>query len=240
MTEPETSKNPVLCDDIRNGVYVVIAAYNEATCIEGVICDVRERFPNVVVVDDGSSDETLKAIRRATPLALRHAINRGQGAALQTGIDFALKLGAQYIVTFDADGQHCVEDIPAMLAPIVQGECDITLGSRFLREGTSVPTARRITLRLGILFTRIFSRVSLTDTHNGFRAFSRRAAQRIDITIDRMAHASELIDQIHASGLPYKEVPVVIRYTDYSMQKGQSSRGAIQIAINYLVSRVLP
>ena len=158
------------------------------------------------------------------PYVLRHLINRGQGAALQTGLDFALRRQAQYIVTFDADGQHRVEDIAALLAPISAGECEITLGSRFLGEALDMPATRRITLRLAVLFTRMVSRVPLTDAHNGLRAFSRQAGRQIRISMDRMAHASEIIDSIRQSGLPFREIPVQIRYTAYSLAKGQSLR----------------
>ena len=237
--DPAPLAAPELSEDVRAGVFVVIAAYNESTCLREVVQGVRALYPNVVVVDDGSSDATFTAARDAGAWALRHVINRGQGAALQTGIEFALASGAAIIVTFDADGQHCVEDIGAMVAPIARGECDITLGSRFLDGASKIPTSRRIMLRLAVWFTRVVSRVRLTDTHNGFRAFSRRAAGRIRITLDRMAHASELIDQIQGSGFAFREVPVRINYTAYSMAKGQSSRGAIGIALQYLLGRVI-
>lgn len=238
-TNPAAPAPPELPEDVRAGVYVVIAAYNESTCLREVVEGVRKLYPHVVVVDDGSSDSTSAAAREGGAHVLRHVINRGQGAALQTGIEFALGRGAEVIVTFDADGQHCVEDIRAMVAPIAQGECDITLGSRFLDDTSNIPTSRRITLRLAVMFTRVVSRVQLTDAHNGFRAFSRRAAKRIHITLDRMAHASELIDQVRLSGFAFREVPVKINYTAYSMSKGQSSRGAIGIALQYLLGRVI-
>jgi glycosyltransferase involved in cell wall biosynthesis len=170
---------------------------------------------------------------------LRHVVNRGQGAALQTGIQFALLRGAGVVVTFDADGQHRVQDVESMVAPILRGECEITLGSRFLGGTEDIPASRRRMLRLAVLFTRIVNRVNVTDAHNGLRAFSRRAAEQINITLDRMAHASELIDQIRASGLGFREVPVQIRYTDYSIDKGQRSGNAIRIVLNYLLGRVL-
>ena len=219
-------------------VFVVIPAYNESTCIEQVAREVRAVYPNVVVVDDGSSDDTFEAARRGAKYALRHPINRGQGAALQTGMTFALGRGAKFVVSFDADGQHRVEDIAALLEPIRNGECEIALGSRFLGQTVDMPAGRRRVLKLAVLFTRVVNRVQLTDAHNGLRAFSRVAAQRIDITLDRMAHASELIDQIRRSGLAYKEVPVQIRYTEYSMAKGQTSRGAFRIVLHYLLGRV--
>ena len=230
---------PRLPAEVREAAFVVIPAYNEGTCIAEVAGKVRSAFPHVVVVDDGSDDDTFEQARRGATYVLRHTINRGQGAALQTGIDFALSRGADYIVTFDADGQHRVDDIHAMVMPILQGECEITLGSRFLGSAENLPASRRRTLRLAVWFTRFVNRVNLTDAHNGFRAFSRCAAAGIDITLDRMAHASELIDQIRESGLPFREVPVRIRYTEYSLRKGQSARGAIRIVLQYLLGRML-
>jgi glycosyltransferase involved in cell wall biosynthesis len=225
--------------DVPAGVFVVVPAYNEAPAIGAVLHELRAVYPNVVVVDDGSTDGTAEVARIAATYVLRHPINCGQGAALQTGIDFALLQGAEFIVTFDADGQHRVEDVAVLLSPILCGECDFTLGSRFLGTCVGIPPLRRKMLRLGVLFTRLVNGVNLTDAHNGFRAFSRRAAQRINLRLDRMAHATELIDQIRLSGLPFKEVPVQIRYTPYSLRKGQSTRGAIRIALHYLLGRVL-
>jgi len=223
---------------VRQATFVIVPAYNEAACIESVLRELLAVYPNTIVVDDGSTDDTYGVARNLTRHALRHMINRGQGAALQTGIDYALRQGAAYIVTFDADGQHRVEDIAALLAPIVAGECDITLGSRFLGEAIAIPLSRRILLRLAVWFTRLVSRVPLTDAHNGLRAFSRRAAERIQISMDRMAHASEMVDSIRKSELPFREVPVQIRYTPYSLAKGQTLRDALRVVSHYLLGRV--
>ncbi|MCP3905817.1 MAG: glycosyltransferase family 2 protein, partial [Planctomycetes bacterium] len=197
-------------------------------------------YPNVVVVDDGSTDGTWEAARRCATWSARHVINRGQGAALQTGIDLALARGARSVVTFDADGQHRVEDIARLVDPIVRGECDITVGSRFLEGGTELPRLRRLVLRAATLFTRLVNRVHMTDAHNGLRAFSRKAAEGVEITADRMAHASELVDIIRNSGLVFREVPVRVRYTEYSMTKGQSGTNAIRIVLHYLMGRFFP
>lgn len=240
MNTERTSNAEGLPQEVREGTYVVIAGYNEEACIEEVAREVRSVYPNVVVVDDGSTDATYEAARRGATYVLRHLINRGQGAALQTGIEFALVHDARYVVTFDADGQHRVEDIEPIVAPIARGEYDITLGSRFLGDTQDMPASRKWMLQMAVLFTRIVNRVRVTDAHNGFRAFSNRAARKIDITLDRMAHASELIDQVRASKLPFKEVPVRIRYTEYSLRKGQSWRGAFKIVWQYLLGRALP
>ena len=236
---PETEPTPrTLPDDVRRSAFIVIAAYNEATSIGNVVAKLRETYPQVIVVDDGSDDDTRDAARGAR-FVLRHDVNRGQGAALQTGITFALARGAAYIVTFDADGQHRPEDIAALLAPLRAGACDVTLGSRFLGETVGAGSDRRLMLRLAVLFTRCVSGVKLTDAHNGLRAFTRHAAARIEITADRMAHASELIDLIRRAKLRFREVPVRIEYTAYSRSKGQRLSAGFRIVGQYLLTRIL-
>ncbi len=229
----------ILPDDVRKQTFVVIPAYNEGSCLADVVSEVRAIYPNVVVVDDGSTDDTYAAAQRTAAFVLRHAVNRGQGAALQTGLTFALRRGARYVVTFDADGQHDPRDIDALLSPICAGECDIVLGSRFLGEAIDLPFSRRVLLRIAVLLTRLVNGLSVTDAHNGLRAFSRKAAERIDIRLDRMAHASELLDFVAASGLPWKEASVTVRYTPYSLSKGQSHRGALRILLHYIVGRIV-
>src|SRR5262249_33173639 len=152
----------------------------------------------------GSTDATSSVAIRHPVWLIKHSLNRGQGAALQTGIDFALERGAGIIVTFDADGQHSAGDVDALVRPIQEGSADVALGSRFLGRTVGLPLSRRLILKLAVLFTRIFSRISVTDTHNGLRAFSRTAAECIHITHDRMAHASEILDQIRMWGLRYQ------------------------------------
>jgi glycosyltransferase involved in cell wall biosynthesis len=230
---------PAPAEEHISGIYVVIAAYNEERSIGDVISQLRRHYPNVIVVDDGSNDDTSKNAIEAGATVLQHVINRGQGAALQTGMTFALRRGAKVVVTFDADGQHSVEDIPAMVAPILDGRTQITLGSRFIEDSSSIPFARRILLGAAVVFTRLTSGMQLTDSHNGFRAFSREAAKRLDIHLDRMAHASEIIDQIRHSRLPYLEIPVHIRYTEYSMAKGQKTTDAIKVAADYLLNKFM-
>ena len=234
------SDAPTMSADPPEGVFVVVPAYNEAAAIGDVLRQLRQAgCANAIVVDDGSTDGTYDAARGKARYLLRHAVNRGQGAALQTGIEFALSRGARFVVTFDADGQHDCESIAALVEPLRRGECEITLGSRFLGQAIDLPMSRRIMLRLAVAFTRLVNGVSLTDAHNGLRGFSRHAAERVDIRLDRMAHASELIDLIVRSGLSYREVPVKVHYTQYSLNKGQSSRGALRILFHYLVGRVV-
>lgn len=201
-------------------IFIVIAAYNEGKSIAKVISGLKKAgYNNIVVVDDGSKDNTYEIIIKSGVHALHHIVNRGQGAALKTGIDYALDNGADIIVTFDADGQHRVEDIPAMITPIIKKECDATIGSRFLTK-SKMPLMRRITLKIGVMIMWLFYGLKMTDAHNGFRALSRNAAKKIDITSDRMEHASQIIEEIHMKKIKYKEIPVTIKYTAYSMNKG--------------------
>jgi len=218
-------------------IYFVIPAYNEAACVGEVVRQVRSRFPNVVVVDDGSADATAEVSRVAGAVVVRHMVNRGQGAALKTGIECALARGAEVVVTFDSDGQHQLEDVDALLAPVLAGECDVALGSRFLHGGSRVPFMRKLTLKLGVLFTRVVSRIRVTDTHNGLRALSREAARKIEIRQDRMAHASEILDEISRLKLRYREVPTRIIYTAYSRGKGQRSSAAFRVVWDFLIGK---
>lgn len=205
-------------------IVAVVAAYNEEKRIAAAIAD-ASRFVNAVVVtDDGSVDDTVEVARRSGAHVLRHALNRGQGAALQTATDYALReLRADIIVHFDADGQLLGEEIPLMIEPILNGQADVVLGSRFLGTTQKMPFTRRLAVRGGILFTILISGIRVTDTHNGFRALSRHAAQNISITLDRFAHASQILDLIKANHLRYVECPVTIRYSAETLAKGASS-----------------
>ncbi len=210
--------------------WVFIAAYNEEQTIGGVIDDVKTIIPNVIVVDDCSQDRTGKIASDHGAVVLRHTINRGKGAAIRTGTQYALSRGAKAIIHFDADGQHHAFDIPSLIKPITEGRADIVLGSRFLDESqTNVSIVRKCVLHLGRYFTWFFSGIKLTDAHNGMRAFSRHAAETIVLTEDRFAYASELIDEIRRHALRFCEVPVTISYTDYSRAKGQHSLNALVI-----------
>ncbi|HSM15692.1 MAG TPA: glycosyltransferase family 2 protein [Gemmatimonadales bacterium] len=224
----------------RLRVFIVVPAFNEATSIRAVIDRLRSTYEHIIVVDDGSTDGTAQALAGARITLLRHRINRGQGAALQTGITFALLRGADVVVTFDSDGQHDPEDIEAMTAPILSGDCDVTLGSRFLGHTHNMPLGRRLVLKAGIVFTRLISRIRVTDVHNGIRAFSRDAAGSLRISMDRMAHASEILDQIAQHRWRYREIPVTIRYSAQTLAKGQSSWNALRIAAQVLMERLKP
>jgi glycosyltransferase involved in cell wall biosynthesis len=220
--------------------FIVIPAHNEESMIAEVVNDLRKhRYNNIVVVDDGSSDNTFEVAEKLGVQVLRHVINRGQGAALRTGIEFCLDAGADIIVTFDADGQHQAKEIGKMIAPIADDEVDVTLGSRFLRK-SDIPALRRIYLRVGALVIHIMYGIRLTDSHNGFRALSRLAAKRIEIKSNGMEHASEIPEQIMRNKLRFKEVPVDIRYTEYSVKHGQDfTTNAFKIFFRMILRKLM-
>jgi glycosyltransferase involved in cell wall biosynthesis len=216
----------------RSATWVVVAAYNEAKVIRGVIAEVVRAGWRVVVVDDGSRDNTVAEARAGGAIVVRHAVNLGQGAALQTGIDYAIRRGAEHIVTFDADGQHNAGDIPALVAAL--GDADIALGSRFLgKEIEGASAQRKLLLRTATLVSNGLSGMKLSDAHCGFRAFRASVAPRLRILQDRMAHASELLRKIRTSGVRVVEVPVTVRYTEHSMSKGQGGAQAVRILFDY-------
>ena len=190
-----------------------------------------------MVVNDGSSDSTLQILRELGVTTLTHLINIGQGAALQTGISYALRKGARAIVSFDADGQHQVSDVIEMLGVLDKQDCDVVLGSRFLGTTKGISSGRKLLLRAAVIFSNLTTRVKLTDAHNGLRVMNRRAAACLNITQFGMAHATEVIQQFQAAGMRIREHPVTIHYTDYSMAKGQRSLNAVNVLLDLLIGR---
>jgi len=210
--------------------WVVVPLFNEATVIADVVRGIREAFPQVVCVDDGSSDGSAAAAREAGAVVVQHPVNMGQGAALQTGIEYAVRdPEMRYVVTFDADGQHQVSDAVAMVDKLRAGDADVVFGSRFLDARTKPSAAKRALLRAAVVYTNMTTKMKLTDAHNGLRAMNRSVAERLDIRQNRMAHASEIVEQIGSAGFRYAEHPVHIIYTDYSRSKGQSMLNSVNI-----------
>lgn len=220
--------------------YVVIPAFNEQDVIGATVAPLLEAQYQVVVVDDGSTDGTSAVLNDLPVHRLRHPVNLGQGAAIQTGMEYALQQDAQYIVHFDADGQHAVEDIEMLLGPLRAGQADIVLGSRFLEpeDAKSVPAAKRAALQLARVVNFMLTGVWLTDAHNGFRTMTRRAAEQIALRENGFAHATEILSQIRRKGLRYVECPTHVRYTEYSMAKGQKLSNAFNILFDLVMGRV--
>ncbi len=217
--------------------WLVVPLFNEAQVVRGVIEAARQVFPHVVAVDDGSRDDSVAQARAGGALVVRHPLNLGQGAALQTGISYVLeRTDAAYVVTFDADGQHSPADAAAMVAQARAEDLAIVLGSRFLDGSTQVGWAKRLVLRTAAFVASRTTGMNLTDAHNGLRVIRRDAAARLGLHQNRMAHASEIVHQLGATGLPWREHPVHIAYTDYSRSKGQSLWNSVNILVDLLFS----
>jgi glycosyltransferase involved in cell wall biosynthesis len=194
----------------------------------------------VVVVDDGSTDGTAAEVLShgdARCILLRHAVNRGLGGALGTGLAWARQQGADYVVTYDADGQHSPEDLPAVLAPLVLGEADAVVGSRLLNP-RGMPWYRIVgNWGLNVITWAVFG-MWTTDSQSGLRAFSREAVRKMDIRTDRMEVSSEFIKEIRRCRLRFQEVPIRAIYTDYSLAKGQRSSNGINILLRLVFHRL--
>lgn len=209
---------------------VIIAAYNEAENIENVLKELKTTNFEVVVVDDGSTDETFNIIKNFNVYALSHQINCGQGAALQTGIEFARRNSRlKVFVTMDADGQHQISDLPNLIKPITTGEADVVFGSRFLDKRTKLSFLRRLVLKAAVIFSKLSTGLPLSDAHNGFRAFSKNGISEISIKRDGMAHASEILEIVSEKKLKYQEVAVEILYPKFKYKRGQSLWNSINI-----------
>ena len=216
---------------------VLIPAYNEESKISEVVKDVKALGLEVLVVADGSVDDTAQVARNSGALVLRHKLNRGQGAALKTGIEYAKIKKYEVVVFFDADGQMKVEEIKNILQPILTSEAEVVLGSRFLGQAKNIPPIKLITLKLALLFTKLATGLKLTDSHNGFQAWKLSALAKINLTQDRQAYASELLEEIAENNIKYQELPVTIFYTAYSKSKGQSIFNAFNILWDLIIKR---
>lgn len=237
-TESESVLPVALTEHVRRRSWVVIPVFNEGTVLAGVLDELVGTFSHVVCVDDGSSDDSAAVVRSVPGVHLvRHPVNLGQGAALQTGIEYARdQPDAAYFVTFDADGQHRVGDAAAMVARLVEEDIDVVLGTRFAGAGTTeVPLLKRLALRTVVLLTPRNRRLGLTDAHNGLRAFNRTVATALDLKTVGMAHASEFIALLDHHAWRVVEQSVTIRYTEYSMSKGQSLLNGVNILVDHAV-----
>jgi glycosyltransferase involved in cell wall biosynthesis len=227
---------------LKDQIYFVIAAYNEERSIGNVLSELlKNNYSHIIVVNDGSKDKTSELVLNYDGVTLlEHVVNRGQGAALKTGIDYALKQDdCKYIVTFDADGQHRLSDLPKFIGALETGKYDIAIGSRFMSKESSklVPFKKRVLLKGALLVTWFLSGISLTDTHNGYRVMNKTAAKQIDMTMDGFEHASEIIDEIAKKRVKYKEIPVFIDYTEYSKQKGQKMSNSVKIMAKMILKK---
>ena len=220
---------------LNSDAAIVIPVFNEDRVLHDVLLEVLKIFPNVICVDDGSTDDSVEVVKRTSAKLIIHPMNLGQGAALQTGIEAALQIpSVKYVVTFDSDGQHSVSDALAMVKRLRKRDVQVVFGSRFLDERTNVGLLKRAVLKIAVLYTNALSGVKLTDAHNGLRAFDREVAEHIELTHNGMAHATEIVNQISKGKFKYTEMPVHIVYTDYSKAKGQSLWNSVNILFDLI------
>lgn len=222
--------------------WLIVPCYNEGTVIFDVLSHARETFPNIVAVNDGSRDDSAAEIHAAGAHLVNHPVNLGQGAAIQTGVEYArAQPGAKYFVTFDADGQHQVKDVARMVERLRTEPLDIVVGTRFAgQDNSQVPWIKRVVLKTVVMLSPRTRKLGLSDAHNGLRAFNKKVADEMNIRMNGMSHASEIVTMIEKFGWRVDEEPVDILYTEYSMSKGQSLINGVNILADGLVARRLP
>lgn len=221
--------------------WLIIPCYNEGPVVGEVISSARAIFPNIVAVNDGSGDSSPTAIHQAGAHLINHPVNLGQGAGIQTGVEYArTQPGAQYFVTFDADGQHQVKDVVKMVSRLRQEPLDIIVGTRFsnsISQHSQVPWIKRVVLKTVVALSPTTRKLGLTDAHNGLRVFNKKVANQLNLRMNGMSHASEFITAISTHGWRVSEEPVDILYTEYSMTKGQSLINGVNILADSLLAR---
>ena len=218
-----------MLSETRN-IWIVVPAFNEAGMIGEVIADLRSVFSNVVCVDDGSRDDTGEVALRAGAHLVRHPVNLGQGAAIQTGVEYARRQpGAQVFATFDADGQHRVKDLVTMIDRLGAGDVDVVIGTRFGQGVSRPPLLKRVVLQTATRLSPRGRKLGLTDTNNGLRVFNKTVADGLDITMNGMSHATEFIMLIAENRWRVAEEPVEVLYTEYSQSKGQPLLNGVNI-----------
>lgn len=222
--------------DVAHRAWLIIPMFNEGPVVRGVVAEALKTFGRVVCVDDGSTDNSVAEAAAGGAIVVRHPINLGAGAAIRTGLDYALQdPSAEYFVLFDADGQHQISDALEMVERLEREKLDILIGSRFLDKRTTPGLIKKVVLRTAMQFERMSTGIRLTDAHNGLRAMNRRAATLIEITQNRFAHATEIVAEINRHDLAYGEHAVHILYTDYSRSKGQSVWNSVNILSDLFV-----
>lgn len=222
----------------RNSIFVIVPCFNEAYIIRETAEQLLPHY-SVVVVDDASSDDTKQKLKGLPVYYIKHPVNLGQGAAVQTGIDFALKKGAEYLVTFDADGQHHAADIRKMLDILIKENAGIIFGSRFLPgSATNISVTRKIMLKIARFINYLASGMLLSDANNGLRIMTRETAEKMQITENRSSHNAQVQNLVKLNRIKYAECPVSISYSDYSRKKGMRNISSIRILYDLILYKL--
>ncbi len=219
----------------KSDIHVFVPAYNEESAIGDVLEALRRSgYGHLHVIDDGSTDRTVVRVRAAGATLVQHLINRGVGAATQTGIEWARKASCPYMILMDADGQHLPEDIELLMQRMSKGDCDIVIGSRFLGDLSAMPRSRRGLNRLANGLTNLFCKYNYSDTQSGFRMLNRKAIETLQLSLDEYGFCSEMIILAERLDLKIVEVPTQVVYTAYSLGKGQDFFTGIRTAFKLL------
>ena len=216
-------------------IYIVIPAKDEARRIGVVLKKIKkEGYFNVIVVNDGSSDNTAEVSRKLGATVLTHIVNLGPGAATQTGMDYALRKGAKVVVTLDADDQHCPTDINSLIEEMEKEQVDVVIGSRFLKKGNEVPQLRILFNKIGNYITAVFTGLLVTDSQSGFKAMRTEFLKKSRISLSGFEFCTEIISMIKREKVSYSEVPIKVRYTKESMEKGQSFGNGVKMVGTFI------
>jgi polyprenyl-phospho-N-acetylgalactosaminyl synthase len=219
-------------------IFAVIPAYNEGSRITSVVADAAKFVEMVIVVDDGSADDTAVNAQKAGAVVLRHPDNSGAGAATMTGLEAARRMGAEAVVTLDADEQHDTADIPALLKPVTEGGADIVFANRF-GQRNKIPFIRRVFNGLGNIVTLAATGMWVSDSQCGFKVFGPRALKQVDLKMSGFEFCTEIVREVAQHKWRMKEVPSKVRYSEYTLAKGQSFANGVRTAFKILLRSFL-
>ena len=215
---------------MHKNIYILIPVFNEEASIRNVVSGLQPYFENIVAVNDGSTDGTQNILNSLNVISIEHPINLGQGAAIATGLEFIKSLdGAFAAITFDADGQHSVDDAKNFASEIMKTKVDVIFGSRFIEHKKNIPIIKRMALQVITFFANKYSDMHLTDTHNGLKAIRITCIDSLGINIDGFAFESQIIHHVNKNNLLYKELPTNTLYSEYSKKKGQKLSNGLLI-----------
>jgi len=237
-SKPQNEQNtPELIAKTDKDIWIIIPAYNEENIIKDVLEELLSRGFKLVVIDDGSTDNTYNVVQTVIQnnpgkgYLYHHPINRGLGATLKTGIEVCLEKNADIVVTFDADGQHNPDDILPVCQPVIDGKADVVIGTRDFND---MPSVKKISNQLMNLITWIFYGARVKDSQSGLRAFNKKAAVALDIESREYGISSEIIREINQKELHMDEVPIETIYTDYALAKGTNLKVGLKILVRMI------
>lgn len=220
-------------------IIAVIPAFREAKSVASVIQGTLKHVPTVILVDDGSDDQTAAVALSAGAIVVSHPMNCGPGAATMTGIEAARLLKADVIITLDADGQHNPDDIPLLLAPVLEDRADVVIGTRFRGRKNVIPPIRRFFNALGNIFTFITTGKYVSDSQSGFKVLGPSAVQKIQLHLSGFEFCTEIVREIQQNGWRVQEVPIHVTYSEYTLAKGQSFSSGVITACKILLRSFL-